>query len=113
MASSKNGILFRPPSSAPPSKTPISSKPTTLSSTPTPTLFLCNTHIYPFLKRRDFRVFFDDGDADGGGGDYEMDDEEIEEVDNKKDFDVEYRPLGIRGEDEVIQVVQNKRFVSS
>lgn len=47
-----------------------------------------------------------------------MDDEEAEEVDNKKDFDVEYEPLGavpIAGMngDEVIQVVQSKNFVST
>lgn len=42
-----------------------------------------------------------------------MDDEEVEEVDNKKDFDVEYEPLGVGGGDEVIQVVQSKTFVST
>lgn len=47
-----------------------------------------------------------------------MDDEEAEEVDNKKDFDVEYEPLGVvpiagMNGDEVIQVVQSKNFVST
>ncbi|XP_009793143.1 PLASTID TRANSCRIPTIONALLY ACTIVE protein 6, chloroplastic [Nicotiana sylvestris] len=45
-------------------------------------------------RRRDFRVFADDGDADGGGpDDYDMDEDEVEEADNKKDFDVDYDTL--------------------
>lgn len=53
----------------------------------------------------------DDGDADGGGpDDYDMDDEELEEVDNKKDFDIEYDPLAA---DEDISMVHSKSFVST
>ncbi|XP_009611144.1 PLASTID TRANSCRIPTIONALLY ACTIVE protein 6, chloroplastic-like [Nicotiana tabacum] len=45
-------------------------------------------------RRRDFRVFADDEDADGGGpDDYDMDEDEVEEADNKKDFDVDYDTL--------------------
>ncbi|KAJ4916336.1 plastid transcriptionally active 6 [Raphanus sativus] len=65
----------------------------------------------------------DDGDADGGGQDeYDMDDEEVEEVDNKKDYDVEYDPLaaammaaasGGVGGDGDIAFVQSKSFIST
>ncbi|XP_057521488.1 PLASTID TRANSCRIPTIONALLY ACTIVE protein 6, chloroplastic [Amaranthus tricolor] len=96
-------LLLKPPFLPNPSLSPLLSVPPSFSAKP----------IYPFRKKRDFRVFSDDGDADGGGGDYEMDDEEVEEVDNKKDFDVEYEPLGVGGGDEVIQVVQSKTFVST
>lgn len=57
----------------------------------------------------------------GAGNDYDMDeDEEVEEVDNKKDYDVEYAPLGLTadfsaagaaGDD--IEMVQSKSFVST
>lgn len=80
------------------------------------------THI-PLSARPDFRVRADDGDNDGGGpDDYEMDEEEeADEVDNKKDYDVEYDPLlyamasattSATGEDE-IEMVQSKNFVST
>ncbi|XP_021760890.1 uncharacterized protein LOC110725730 [Chenopodium quinoa] len=91
----------------------------TLSPPPTTTFSLLSPKpLFTPLKLRDFRVFSDDGDADGGGDDYEMDDEEVEEVDNKKDFDVEYEPLGVvssvgMNDDEVIQVVQSKNFVNT
>ncbi|KAL2893988.1 von Willebrand factor [Bienertia sinuspersici] len=89
---------------SPPLSTPLS------LSSPKP-------HFQP-LRLRDFRVFSDDGDS--GDGDYEMDDEEVEEVDNKKDFELEYEPLGsvssshagVSG-DEVIDVAQSKSFVST
>ncbi|KAJ8773359.1 hypothetical protein K2173_028536 [Erythroxylum novogranatense] len=61
----------------------------------------------------------DDGDADGGGpDDYDMDDEEVEELDNKKDYDVEYDPLAATGEsdangEEDIAMVDSKSFVST
>eukprot|EP00262_Sarcandra_glabra_P003756 TRINITY_DN1453_c0_g1_i1.p1 TRINITY_DN1453_c0_g1~~TRINITY_DN1453_c0_g1_i1.p1 ORF type:complete len:326 (+),score=48.30 TRINITY_DN1453_c0_g1_i1:46-1023(+) len=64
------------------------------------------------IRTTDFRVRADDGDADSGGSDdYYMEDEEVEEVDNKKDYDVEYDPLGAGGED--IEMVQSKSFVST
>lgn len=42
--------------------------------------------------RRFWPVRADDGDGDGGGGidEYDLDSEEAEEFDNKKDFDVDY-----------------------
>ncbi|XP_062022271.1 PLASTID TRANSCRIPTIONALLY ACTIVE protein 6, chloroplastic [Rosa rugosa] len=70
--------------------------------TPTTPLLLHSSHPLPFrslkpkpaLNRPSFLVRADDGDADGGGpDDYDMDVEELEEVDNKKDFDIEYDPL--------------------
>ncbi|GAB4844200.1 PLASTID TRANSCRIPTIONALLY ACTIVE protein 6, chloroplastic [Ancistrocladus abbreviatus] len=71
-------------------------------------------------SRPDFRVYADDGDTDGGAPDeYDMDEEEVEEVDNKKDFDVEYDPLGPATAasgtvlDEEIQMVQSESFVST
>lgn len=75
------------------------------SSLSTPTLFtvsfaktISNNLIFVkqslSSKRPDFRVFADDGDADGGGTDeYDMDEDEVEEADNKKDFDVDYDTL--------------------
>lgn len=78
-----------------------------------------------FVPRRNpFRVFSDDGDGDSGGpDDYDMYDDEMEEVDNKKDFDIEYDTLaaaaaaaaaGSEGVgDENISIVQSKSFVST
>ncbi|XP_024019128.1 uncharacterized protein LOC21387344 [Morus notabilis] len=68
-----------------------------------------------------FVVRADDGDGDSGGpDDYDMDDEEVEEVDNKKDFDIEYEPLAgaastslVVGANEDIAMVQSKSFVST
>ncbi|KAJ4965506.1 hypothetical protein NE237_017355 [Protea cynaroides] len=76
----------------------------------------------PLTKQRnDFRVRADEGDGGGGDDDYDPDDEEAEEVDNKKDYDVEYDLLlggvvsasttnGDVGDD--IEMVQSKNFVS-
>ncbi|XVE55274.1 hypothetical protein DITRI_Ditri03aG0145600 [Diplodiscus trichospermus] len=67
-----------------------------------------------------FRV--DDGDADAGGpDDYDMDEEEVEELDNKKDFDVEYDPLAASSAatassatvDVDIAIIESKSFVST
>lgn len=63
-----------------------------------------------------FIVRADDGDADGGGpDDYDMDEEEVEEVDNKKDYDVEYDPLAAAAAassfSDDITMVQSKSFV--
>ncbi|CAN8312838.1 unnamed protein product [Cochlearia groenlandica] len=72
------------------------------------------------LRGRSIIVKVDDVDADGGGQDeYDMDDEEVEEVDNKKDYDVEYDPLaaamaaasGVGDGD--IAFVQSKSFIST
>lgn len=90
----------------------------TLSLHPSPLSLSFPKSIKP-LKLRDFRVFSDDGDADSGGADYEMDEEEVEELDNKKDFDVEYEPLGtvavtgIGVDEEEIEMVYSKSFVST
>ncbi|XP_060198310.1 PLASTID TRANSCRIPTIONALLY ACTIVE protein 6, chloroplastic [Lycium barbarum] len=92
---------------------------TPLPSLSTPTLFtLCfskpitnNPILFKASKRSDFRVFADDGDADGGGpDDYDMDEDEVEEADNKKDFDVDYDTLFGRGGDE-IAMVHSSSFV--
>ncbi|KAF2559124.1 hypothetical protein F2Q68_00013827 [Brassica cretica] len=72
-------------------------------------------------RGRSIIVKVDDGDADGGGQDeYDMDDEEVEEVDNKKDYDVEYDPLAAAmaaasggGGDGDIAFVQSKSFIST
>ncbi|KAJ1387371.1 hypothetical protein SESBI_40031 [Sesbania bispinosa] len=71
----------------------------------------------PFLTR------VDDADVDveaGGPDDYEMDEDEIEEVDNKRDFDIEYEPVAAAaaaaadsGSDFDIAMVQSKSFVST
>ncbi|XP_043711509.1 PLASTID TRANSCRIPTIONALLY ACTIVE protein 6, chloroplastic [Telopea speciosissima] len=78
--------------------------------------------LYPLTRQRnDFRVRADEGDADGGDDDYDPDEEEVEEVDNKKDYDVEYDHLlggaavvstteSNVGDD--IEMVQSKSFVS-
>ncbi|KAJ7965501.1 plastid transcriptionally active 6 [Quillaja saponaria] len=72
----------------------------------------------PTTTKNPFVVRADDGD-DAGPDDYEMDDEEMEEVDNKKDFDIEYDPLAaaaagfVSGGDEDIAMVQSKSFVST
>ncbi|KAI7756000.1 hypothetical protein M8C21_027552 [Ambrosia artemisiifolia] len=81
-------------------------------------------------KPRDFRVFSDDGDAggdgDGGGDDPdgggeadndELDEEEVDEGDNKRDYDVEYEEIeaaaAAGGGDEGITMVHSKSFVST
>ncbi|KAJ0805294.1 putative PLASTID TRANSCRIPTIONALLY ACTIVE protein [Helianthus annuus] len=80
----------------------------------------------PFPKRRDFRIFSDDGDgggdADGGGDDADgageadhedLDEEEADEVDNKRDYDVEYEEVVGGGGDDGITMVHSKSFVST
>ncbi|XP_073036779.1 LOW QUALITY PROTEIN: PLASTID TRANSCRIPTIONALLY ACTIVE protein 6, chloroplastic [Primulina eburnea] len=70
-------------------------------------------------SRPDFRAWADDGDADGGGpDDYDMDEDEVDEVDNKKDFDIDYdtaSTLGAgmagHGGDDDIAMVDSKSFV--
>ncbi|XP_048436498.1 PLASTID TRANSCRIPTIONALLY ACTIVE protein 6, chloroplastic [Pyrus x bretschneideri] len=111
--------------------------PPPLLSTPTPLLLLHSLHPLPFrslkpntLRKhpltlspspttRSFLVRADDGDGDSAGpDDYDMDDEELEEVDNKKDFDIEYDTLAAaaaaaaaaNGEED-IAMVQSKSFV--
>ncbi|XP_078434759.1 plastid transcriptionally active 6 [Wolffia australiana] len=70
-------------------------------------------------RRNDFKVRSDDGDGDSGGPDgYDMDEEEeVEEMDNKKDYDVEYDRLlaaaAASGISDDIQIVESKSFVST
>lgn len=92
-------------------------------SPPPPPLSLkraTSTYFRPLTpsRRNPFVVRNDDGDADGGGpDDYEMDEEELEEIDNKKDFDIEYESLAeasaADGGDGDIDMVQSKSFVST
>ncbi|XP_028078336.1 uncharacterized protein LOC114280198 isoform X2 [Camellia sinensis] len=114
-------LVFSPP---PPFLTPnLTTFPTTPSLHLIPSLTFpslkLNSNRFPTPPRPDFKVRADDGDADGGGDDYDMDEEEAEEVDNKKDYDVEYEPLASTmaaadgGGDEDIAVVQSKSFVST
>ncbi|CAK9152026.1 unnamed protein product [Ilex paraguariensis] len=107
----------------------LSPKLPTLSPTFSPHLVPTRTSIslkaklnFSLSPRLDFRVRADDGDADGGApDDYDMDEDEVEEVDNKKDYDVEYDPLAdtafsaVRGGDDVddIAMVYSKSFVST
>ncbi|KAK7353235.1 hypothetical protein VNO80_18676 [Phaseolus coccineus] len=64
----------------------------------------------PFLTRADD----DDGDA-AGPDHYEMDEDEMEELDNKKDFDIEYDPLlpAAAAADDDITIVESGSFVST
>lgn len=73
-------------------------------------------------RRRRFVPKADDGDVEAGSPDeYDMEEEEVEEVDNKKDYDVDYdRLLALSSPgnpdadlDEVIHMVQSKSFVST
>lgn len=75
--------------------------------------------LFPSPNTPSFLVRADDGDGDSAGpDDYDMDDEELEEVDNKKDFDIEYDTLAAaaaavaaaNGEED-IAMVQSKSFV--
>ncbi|KAL6187811.1 hypothetical protein ACLB2K_039206 [Fragaria x ananassa] len=95
-------------------------------STPTTTPLLLHSSLplplrslkpNPTLSRPSFLVRADDADG-GGPEDYDIDDDELEEVDNKKDFDIEYDPLAAaaaavsaaNGEVD-IAMVQSKSFV--
>ncbi|KAL3504284.1 hypothetical protein ACH5RR_034125 [Cinchona calisaya] len=97
--------------------------------TPSPHLITTSikpkTSLRPILKpissRPDFRAWADDGDGDSGGPDeYDMDEDEVEEVDNKKDFDVDYDTTtsaviaasAVDGGDDIV-AVQSKSFIST
>ncbi|KAK9110228.1 hypothetical protein Sjap_018288 [Stephania japonica] len=81
----------------------------------------------PLPRRRpDFLVRVDDGDGDAGAEVYDMDEEEAEELDNKKDYDVEYDRLLASSaplpsdddhddddDEEIIKISQSKTFVST
>ncbi|CAM8939304.1 unnamed protein product [Rhodiola kirilowii] len=88
-------LLFHRPPSFPRTITDLAHSTASSSHKPqTFTTFRSHFHRSNLSVRPDFRIKADDGDADGGGSeDYEMDEEELEEVDNKKDYDVEYEPV--------------------
>ncbi|XP_020212745.1 uncharacterized protein LOC109797200 [Cajanus cajan] len=101
-------FLSSPPLSPNPSFLPFRLKP--LSK---PSLLLLRppsrSRHNPFLTRAD------DDDADAAGPDhYEMDEDEMEDLDNKKDFDIEYDPLvAAAAADHDIAVVESDTFVST
>ncbi|KAK4768558.1 hypothetical protein SAY87_003699 [Trapa incisa] len=97
-------ITFRVPRYLPQSSTSLT--PTTFLSKP-------GIQISRRRKRNPFLVRVDDGDGDSGGpDDYDMDEDEVEEVDNKKDFEVEYDPLK-SGDEDITMGAQSKSFVST
>ncbi|KAH7524562.1 hypothetical protein FEM48_Zijuj06G0132600 [Ziziphus jujuba var. spinosa] len=120
-------LLLSPPpfSSKPLTPTTVTTSSQPFFHSPSPLAFP-SLNLKPFsltpLPNSPFVVRADDGDADGAGpDDYDMDDEELEEVDNKKDFDIEYDTLVSAsssasgsgdGEDD-IAIVQSKSFVST
>ncbi|KAF2591633.1 hypothetical protein F2Q70_00040316 [Brassica cretica] len=77
----------------------LTSKPPPPSSSTTQRLLPSVPNFAPLTlkslrRNRSVIVRVEDVDADGARQDeYDMDDEEVEEVDNKKDYDVEYDPL--------------------
>ncbi|CAJ2667687.1 unnamed protein product [Trifolium pratense] len=108
MSISTTSFLFLSP---PPPLPPLSrlSQPSFLPTFKPKPLFLrspsTSSRRNPFLTRAD-----DGDDVDFAGPDeYEMEDDEIEEVDNKKDFDIEYERAG----DDDISAVQSMNFVST
>ncbi|KAL3845492.1 hypothetical protein ACJIZ3_002895 [Penstemon smallii] len=110
-------LLFSP---LPPPKhpTPLPTPSTHSVSISNSNIFRPVNNIRPISSRPDFRVRADDGDADGGADDYDMDEDEVDEVDNKKDFDVDYdtaaelaAAVAGHGGDEDIAMVNSKSFV--
>ncbi|XP_076897360.1 PLASTID TRANSCRIPTIONALLY ACTIVE protein 6, chloroplastic-like [Bidens hawaiensis] len=106
-------FLSPPPLRTFPIKTQIPSLPAIRS-----TVSFTSITLNPFPKplKRDFKIFSDDGDAGGdsdGGGEADhddMDEEEVDKGDNKRDYDVEYEV--VEGEDG-ITAVSSKSFVST
>ena len=111
----------------PPLLTPLSSLKTLAlrqnpNPNPNPTRLLSPLTPSSSLRHRRLRniiAMADSGDVDSGGGDdYEMEEEEeVEELDNKKDYDVEYdrllgsfSPAAAASQDD-IEMVDSKRFV--
>ncbi|KAL9243657.1 hypothetical protein vseg_017517 [Gypsophila vaccaria] len=73
-----------------------------------------NLHLHH--RRGDMRAYSDDGDAGGGegGGEYEMDeDEAVEEIDNKVDFDPVSDPIGDSEEEGIQMGGESSSFVST
>lgn len=99
----------------------INAKPYLLSHLPHPYQTLTSSRTTLKKKRSDFRVRADEDDVESGGpDDYDMDEEEAEELDSK-DYDIEYDrlllPAGAvsaaseTGDD--IEMVQSDSFVST
>ncbi|KAJ0025525.1 hypothetical protein Pint_08096 [Pistacia integerrima] len=108
-------LLLSPPFFAP---KPLSFTTTTTKTTaffPSAAHFPSISFPSPKPYKSSFVVRADEGDADGGGpDDYDMDEEEAEELDNKKDYDVEYDPLAASASgtgDDDITMVDSKSFV--
>lgn len=125
-ASMRSLLLFLP--SPPPTFSPLSSlKTLTLQQNPNPNPKPLLSPLTPSNSLRHRRLqhlipMADDADMDAGGGDdYEMDEEEeVEEVDNKKDFDIEYdrllgpHPMATAGSSpDDIEMVISESFVST
>ncbi|KAK7351092.1 hypothetical protein VNO77_10272 [Canavalia gladiata] len=114
MATTSSTFFLSPPPLTPLScnpQPPRSFLPFTLKPLFTPSLLLqppSRSRNNPFLTRAD------EDDADGGDH-YEMEEEEVEELDNQKDFDIEYDPLvpaaAAAGDD--ISMVPSESFVST
>ncbi|KAE9608951.1 hypothetical protein Lal_00020340 [Lupinus albus] len=111
MATTSTFLLSPFPSLSPKFSTFTSSLKPTISTTTT----ITTPSFSPFQlkpisnpsKKNPFLTRSDDGDADASD-DYEMDDDEMEEVDNKKDFDIDYV---VATDDEDIATVESKSFV--
>ncbi|XP_027338431.1 uncharacterized protein LOC113852403 [Abrus precatorius] len=74
------------------------------------------THPLSRSRRNPFLTRADDDDTDAAGPDhYDMDEDEMEDLDNKKDFDVEYDPLvpAASVDDDDIAMVRSESFVST
>ncbi|KDP32860.1 hypothetical protein JCGZ_12152 [Jatropha curcas] len=113
--------LFSPP--------PFTAKTPTLTANNTITIPLFSStfkfkpisynFLKPLKKPNLFILKADEGDGDEvGPDDYDMDEEEAEEVDNKKDYDLDYDPSAVVaaanvGGDEDIAMVISKSFVST
>ncbi|KAL2339735.1 hypothetical protein Fmac_007675 [Flemingia macrophylla] len=103
-------FLSSPPLSPNPLFIPFSFRPKPLSN---PSLLLIRPpSSSPFLTRAD------DDDADAAAPDhYEMDDDEMEDLDNKKDFDIDYDSLAAaaaaNAADLDIALVESDTFVST
>ncbi|XP_051149903.1 PLASTID TRANSCRIPTIONALLY ACTIVE protein 6, chloroplastic [Andrographis paniculata] len=79
---------------------------------PKPSILKPPSLMQPVAPRLDFRAWADDGDADEvGPDDYEMDEDDVEEADNKKDFDVDYDSAVGQGGGDDIEMVDSKSFV--
>ncbi|KAK0576596.1 hypothetical protein LWI29_020271 [Acer saccharum] len=104
-------FISKPPSFSITTTTTTATKP----FFPSPLKFSSISVPSPKPHKSPFIVRADEGDGDSGGpDDYDMDEEEVDELDNKRDYDVEYDPLSsssASGLDEDITMVDSKSFV--